>query len=262
VKRRMPLLPHRRPALARVAERQPLICALALVAVWGGPIFAYAAFIEMDLDSALLYHGAMAAFVVLLLTWLGWWREAGFCRWRNPGLLILPAAMVVAYYRGVALSGVLTLTTFGLLALLISFQEEAWHRGIILRALVPAYGVKRAAAVGAVLFAAVHVVQMFHNASVGASLFRAVSAGILGYILTVVRLRTGSIWPGMLLTCLLQYVLLLGRGGLVNTGLLPMSPHQLGIKVLTTLVVFAWAVRTLRRLPTEPVLLPQSAQAS
>ena len=76
-----------------------------------------------------------------LLTWLGWWHEAGFnrpSRWRNLHLLLFPLLVVaVVLSGGVFVSGPGDLFSTLLAVLAAVFVEELIFRGLVFRALAP-----------------------------------------------------------------------------------------------------------------------------
>jgi membrane protease YdiL (CAAX protease family) len=143
-------------------------------------------------------YGILAIiFAAILLTWLGWWREAGFTtRWRNLPLALPPLAIAA-----IALSdGVRVPDGFGqILALLVTtgiaaFAEEIVFRGVMWRALIHR-GPILAAALTAVLSG---IVAYGINATGGpvpeARFITALTlCGSFAY--AAIRWRTASIWP-------------------------------------------------------------------
>lgn len=143
-------------------------------------------------------YGVLAiVFAAALLTWLGWWREAGFnSRWRNLHLALPP--LVIA---GLALSdGIRIPDGFGqILALLVTtavavFAEEIVFRGLMWRALV-----KRGPFLAAALTAVLSGIVVYGINATGGPVpeARFITALTLcgGFAYAAIRWRTASIWP-------------------------------------------------------------------
>ncbi|MGC9670297.1 lysostaphin resistance A-like protein [Planosporangium sp. 12N6] len=151
---------------------------------------------------------ALAAAVTALLAATRRWRTAGFTAGvREPGLLWLPAAVaLVPLVGGVQLPGT------GLLAVLVAgyaatgFVEEALFRGLILGVLRP-LGVWPAVLVSSALFAAAHLPNMLFGQAPAITLAQAVGTFCFGVGYAALRLRTGSVWPLMILHFLTDLLL-------------------------------------------------------
>lgn len=151
-----------------------------------------------------------------LLGRLGWWRTAGFTRpARSRDLwsflpLLLPVALSVAAgveFRGLAL-------TLGLLgsALLIGFTEEAIFRGLMLTAL-RARGMWTAVIITSALFGGSHALNLLSGKSGAEILIQVGYALAVGFAFAAVALRTGLIWPLVLVHALIDFSSFLGREG-------------------------------------------------
>jgi membrane protease YdiL (CAAX protease family) len=155
----------------------------------------------------------MAVLAIVLLTGLGWWRAAGFygpVRWRALPALWLPALVALLPVAGI-LAGAFPvpsadqLVVWGVLYFILAFQEEALNRGVILNAFLPS-GRLRAVLLAALLFGLSHVsaiVQGQHVLMAVVNMIAAFSAGLLSAALL---LRTGTIWPLILIHLLFDYL--------------------------------------------------------
>lgn len=208
----------RSPALAFI-ERRPI---LAAVTLWIADVILS---IGVQLSIKALFPGARADYLalfplvlvpVLLLTWLGWWHEAGFnspSSWRNLALLWLPAllVLVVPLVRGLKPVAVATVTTLSLGYLLVGFREESLYRGLMLRVLQP-IGPVRAVILAGVLFGAAHLGNFLIRSNPALVMAQIVGATCFGIAMGALRLRTGTIWFLILIHALsdlfLQYTLL------------------------------------------------------
>src|SRR5207237_8677762 len=103
-----------------------------------------------------------------ILTWLGWWRAAGFTplrHWRRLrvlwllGLLLLLPAL--SLFRGIHLDSTTAILLTGYVVLATA-TEELFYRGIVLRATI-GYGVVPAALISSVLFGSSHVNNFFSS---------------------------------------------------------------------------------------------------
>ncbi|HLN64788.1 MAG TPA: CPBP family intramembrane glutamic endopeptidase [Symbiobacteriaceae bacterium] len=189
-----------------------------------------------------------------LLTWRYGWTEAGFngpARWRHLHLTLLPLLAVAMALWNAGVPAWHGLWMPLLLALVVAFQAEAWHRGLVLGALVRQVGPRRAVGWSALLFCGSHLVYLLGSAP-GALLVKVAAAGICGFILAVLRLRTGTIWPGLLLSAGFHLSLYLGRVDAASTGLEPVPGQWLALQAFLGLLVFACATRWVRLLPDGP----------
>lgn len=156
-----------------------------------------------DLRSSQNLYGLMSALLaVVLLTGLGWWREAGFdrpSRMRNPLLLLFPLLVcALSFLGGVSIRGP-ALFASALLSILITvFAEEVLYRGIFWRVLAPK-GVVRAMVVTSLLSAAFFIVGSSPAAPWPETVYLSVLTFCTGFTYAALRWRTASIWPPILI---------------------------------------------------------------
>jgi membrane protease YdiL (CAAX protease family) len=234
-----------------IPERHPLLFVLVLLLVWVVPDWTLSGNAAGSLRLAALRQAVLLLLAAGLLTWLGWWNEAGFNgpgQWRHLRVALIPLFGVALFLRTADLPAGGTLALYGGLTLLIAMQEEAWHRGILLRTLVGSFGRRRAAALSAVLYGAVHAVYIFQEAP-AITLIRAFGAGLCGFILAALRLRTRTIWPGVLISWLFYAGALLGQRLPRGDGLLPDSAERLAVQALLVVVIFGCAHLWMRAVP-------------
>jgi membrane protease YdiL (CAAX protease family) len=234
-----------------IVERYPLLFVLVLLLAWVLPDWALSQRSAESLRFALVQQAVMGASAAALITWLGWWREAGFNgpdRWRHVRVTLIPLFGVAMLLRGIGQPSLQAVALYGLLALLTAFQEEAWHRGVLLRTLLPVFGRRRSAALSALLFGAVHAVYLFDEAP-GITLIRAFGTGLCGFTLAALRLRTRSIWPGMLVSWLFYAGTFLSRGVPRGEDLLPPPANRLALQAFLVVVIFGCARRWMRAVP-------------
>ncbi|GAA2392373.1 CPBP family intramembrane glutamic endopeptidase [Dactylosporangium salmoneum] len=150
----------------------------------------------------------LAAAVTALLAATNGWRTAGFtAAVREPRLLWLPAVIAL-----VPLAGGVHLPGAGLLAVLVvgyaatGFVEEALFRGAILGTLRPA-GAWPAVLISSALFAVAHLPNMLFGQAPAITVAQAVGTFCFGVGYAALRLRTGSVWPLMVLHFLTDLLL-------------------------------------------------------
>jgi membrane protease YdiL (CAAX protease family) len=187
----------------------------------------------------------------LFMVWyLGWWQKAGYAtlgRVADLPLFLLPAAMAFLPLLEVAEptpGG--TVILFILLSIVVALAEETFFRGLILQALRPA-GVMTAVILSSLLFALPHLLN-----SVGGiwdpvfTLADTFAAFGIGIAFAALVLRTGSIWPPIVLHALINAIALSSLGSLTVP---PQSPEQLAGTLVAGAVMAAYGLFLLRRVP-------------
>ncbi len=169
----------------------------------------------------------VALIVVFPLTLLRWWPESGITRGINGrGLLLclFPAALIVGPTL-LAAPGILgdasasILVAAIVLSLLIGFAEETMFRGLLMRCLLPR-GIWPAVLFSTLCFTLIHLSNLLGSDSWGYVFGQLVLTFGSGALFAALRLRTGSLWP-----CILIHA---GRDvvGLVALGLNPLTFHD------------------------------------
>jgi len=250
----------RRSRMQHLAQQYPWHMAAAAVLLSSPPGWLL---FGLGARAGLLHHAVLAVLGALTLTALGWWGEAGVsrpARWRNLHLATVPLlAVAVCFPRQVQVDG-LQFLPYAFLALLIALQREVWYRGILFRALVPVYGPRQTVVLTALLFAAPQAADLLAGAAPGVTLVKTLAAGLLGYVLGALRLRTRSIWPGALVAALFHLAIFLERFQYAGE-MLPDASHRLGIQVLMGLLVYASARLWMRRANDEAPAEAPAAEA-
>lgn len=148
----------------------------------------------------------LALIVILPVALLRWWPEVGLARGVNGrGILLclLPALLIVgpellALPLVVGNATALILIVSLVLSLLVGFAEEGMFRGVILCSLLPR-GIWPAVLLSSLCFASVHLTNLLGGASWGYIFNQLISTAGVGVLFAALRLRTGSLWPGILL---------------------------------------------------------------
>ena len=175
----------------------------------------------------------VAAFVFLSL--LRWWRQTGFTkgiRGKDVPVCLFPTLLTLFIAFG-ALSPFIfglmkisldRLVFVAIYACLIGVAEESIFRGIILQTLLPK-GVLRALFLSTLLFALLHVGNLFAGLSWGYILGQVLNAFGGGIAYAVMRVRTGSIWPAVILHSLTDF----GALTLITTTGVPQPTLLIGL---------------------------------
>ena len=191
----------------------------------------------------------------LFMVWyLGWWQRAGYAflgRITDLPLYLLPAAVAfLPLFEVTTPTSSGTVAIFVMLSLVVALAEETFFRGLILQSLRPA-GVLPAVLVSSLLFALPHLLN-----SLGGmwdpvfTLVNTFAAFGIGIVFSALVLRTGSIWPPIVLHALINAI---GFSVLGSLTVPPQSPEQLAATVVAGVVMAAYGLFLLRGLPREPV---------
>ena len=206
------------------AERHPLwfvaLLELAVIVVYliVGTITHFTRLSDEGVSS--IATAVLSVLAVGLLSALGWWRTVGFRRAVRPLDLLwfLPLLLPVMLNLVVGLefrSLVLTIELL-LISLLIGAAEETIYRGLMLNTL-KVRGPWTAAIVTSVLFGLSHSLNLLSGKSGTEILIQVAYALAIGFGFAAVALRTGLLWPLILVHALIDFTSFLGRTGLSPT---------------------------------------------
>lgn len=154
-----------------------------------------------------LYGVLALALAAVVLTLLGWWREAGFRRprWRKLYLILFPLAVCAfALSDGFLLPDAGPLVTGLLVVFIAALGEEAIFRGLLWRAFIPR-GPLQTVILTSALTGALYLARSTNDALPEAIRLTTVAAcGAVTY--GAIRWRTASIWPAVFVHAALAYV--------------------------------------------------------
>lgn len=149
--------------------------------------------------------GAASLFLLVLVLVFRWWGEVGLTQGPQRGTLkvIWPWLLFLALFAFSALGAGMppaTVTLFILAnTLMVGWSEEVMFRGIMLRGLFRSGGIWVAILGSSALFGAMHVLNVFLTGDLRGAVIQAGAALLSGVFLAAVRLRTGSLWTGIVL---------------------------------------------------------------
>lgn len=178
--------------------------------------------------------GAASLFLLVLVVLCRWWREVGLAKGPQRGSLrvIWPWLLFLVLFTLSALNAGLPPASIALFilanTLLVGWSEEVMFRGIMLRGLFRSYGIWVAILGSSVLFGAMHVLNVFLTGDLRGAVLQAVAAFLSGVFLAAVRLRTGSLWTGIVLHGLWDAGTFLVAAGGTGAAATPAAPTALG----------------------------------
>ena len=207
----------------------------------------------MTRAAELVLEIALALVVVMVLVRRRAWRRVGFRRLSTvrdlrfywvplfPVLPVLPAALAALPRTAVA-----DLALLVALAALVGFVEEVVFRGLLLRWLVPR-GLWWAAVVSSLAFGVAHFVNLLVGDDLGATLVQVGYASALGFAFAAVALRTGVLWPLVIIHALMDVVGFLtvaetAPTGITGSDVVPPALYAVGFVVYGSLVLRAMRV--------------------
>jgi len=192
-----------------------LVAWLALV--WGSQRLEAARHISLDeLVSRRISVGFVIAPMLLLAAVAVFkWRDVGLSRprsWRSLLILWLPCLYVVITFALALAAGLPAATTTGIILVnttLVGVSEELLFRGVLFSGARAQMSVWNAVWFSSLLFGAAHASNGFLTGDFHAAAAQAVAAAMTGVYLAAVRLRTGSLYPGMVIHGLWDFAVLL-----------------------------------------------------
>ena len=244
-------------------ERPYVLTGAVVLAVAVVTVAAGVTRMVLDLPSENVELGAevvLALLVAVVVTRMGWWRHVGFRRlvplrdlrlfWIPlfPVLPALPAALATIGEQAVGVGGLGRLGFWLILAVLVAFVEEVAFRGLILRALAPR-GVWRAAVISSVLFGLMHAVNLLFGAQPAQTLLQMGSATALGFGFAAVALRTGTLWPLVVIHALIDVAGFAAADGATGTAV---TGTDLVVAAVYAVMFLGYGALVLRTVPRPP----------
>jgi membrane protease YdiL (CAAX protease family) len=148
---------------------------------------------------------AASLFLLVVVLAFRWWHEVGLAQGPQRGTLkvIWPWLLFLALFAANALTAGLppVAVTLFILAntMLVGWSEEVMFRGVWLRGLFRSFGIWAAILGSSLIFGAIHVLNVFLTGDLRGAVLQAGAAFLSGVFLAAVRLRTGSLWTGIVL---------------------------------------------------------------
>ncbi len=231
-------------------QRHPyLFTGILALTVVGAFIISGALTRRLGLPKQSLY---LIGFVILtvislaLLARMRWWKEIGFRPLREYHLLWLPALPLIVtlfefFWGGSKSVPAATMVFLLVLTALNGFVEEVFYRGLMLRALV-AKGIWRALAVPSLLFALTHLMNFLAGWNPERIVWQLGYSFALGFGWAAFALRTGTIWPLILIHFLNNFFSLWGADSLIQTADLSLVSRVIMLSYMAAFTVYGIVV--------------------
>ena len=141
--------------------------------------------------------------VLLLFAVVAWqrWRDIGLNKLASARSLLLTWLPLLYIVVGLGLAVVFGLPPVGVLlwvlfnSLLVGLSEELMFRGVLLQAFRHTVSIWPAVWLTTLAFGAIHMLNVFLTGDLRAASIQSVAAALSGLLFIALRLRTGSLWP-------------------------------------------------------------------
>ena len=218
-------------------RKRPFLTSLIIYVIWtalvlGGGILATGG--SGSLDDLVRYHimphfllvPILLLVVIFLLKWVP---EVGLKRVANPRdlwILWLPVLYLLVFVASAALTGFSGLGDgviwFVLInTLLVGINEELMFRGVLFYGSGARFGLLWTVVLTAVLFVSVHILNGFITGDFSNAMIQAAGAALSGVWYAALRFRLGSVFPGMILHWLWDFLTFLGGSILLASLITP-----------------------------------------
>ena len=161
----------------------------------------------------------LAAIGAIIISGKKWWTSIGFRRARSGWhfwFFLVPLLPVFENISaGVNVTSLYDAALFFILAIMVGFFEETFFRGLMLRP-IALLGKWRAAIITAVVFGLMHSLNLLSGFNPGVVLVQMSYASAIGFTYAALVLRTGMIWPLMLLHFLTDFTGFMALGELMQ----------------------------------------------
>lgn len=151
----------------------------------------------------------ISIFAIILLSTLGWWREAFFVppsKWKMwvPFLPLLLLPILSALVSDFNVSDPVQIAFFALYTLVVGFAEEAIVRGLMLRTLRPK-GLMQAVFLSSLIFGLMHLANLMMGTDLGSTITQVIYATLIGIAFAGTLEAGGSIWPLIIIHALVDF---------------------------------------------------------
>ena len=192
---------------------------------------------------------------IVLILFILWWFKLRFKHANYTGVLVLQNFGRACLFAlpGLVFVGI---NVFGfdpecfkvgivLLGFVPAFTEEILFRGMIIPNFMRLFngpkGIWISLFVSSFIFGLIHVANVFAGADLGTSIFQAGYAFCLGLLFASIFIRTGNLWPCIILHGLIDAFAMMAPEA-VNQGAVQTQAFSWGIEVIPTIVVCAFFI--------------------
>ena len=143
---------------------------------------------------------AAGGFILAVVLWQGWhdvalnrWPEAKAWRLTWLPMIYIVAALAGATFFGLPPASVLVIILIN--TMLVGFSEELMLRGALLQGFRHTVSIWPAVLLTSLAFGAMHSLNVFVTGDLWSALLQSCAAFLSGIVFIALRLRTGSLWP-------------------------------------------------------------------
>lgn len=187
----------RRHAIALIA----FVCWLAITIIGGNIANGGETSLLEGVQAGIGWAWAAAGgFILAVVLWQGW-NDVGLNRWpeaRAWRLTWLPMVYIVIALGAATVFGLPPATALLIIlvnTILVGFSEELMLRGAVLQGFRHTVSIWPAVMLTSVAFGAMHSLNVFVTGDLWAALLQSCAAFLSGIVFIALRLRTGSLWP-------------------------------------------------------------------
>lgn len=147
---------------------------------------------------------AASAFILAVVVWQRW-RDVGLCKPTQPGnlwLAWLPLLYIVCGFLVTCLLGLPPISVLCWVFIntcFVGFSEELMFRGVLMQAFRRSVSIWQAVLLMSLIFGVIHSLNVFTTGNLKNSLIQSAAAFLSGLFFIALRLRTGSLWPSIIL---------------------------------------------------------------
>jgi membrane protease YdiL (CAAX protease family) len=151
-----------------------------------------------------------AGFILAVVLWQGW-HDVALNRWADVKgwrLTWLPMIYITAALGFAAFMGLPPATALLIIlvnTLLVGFSEELMLRGAVLQGFRHATSIWSAVLLTSIAFGAMHSMNVFVTSDLKGALVQSCAAFLSGLVFIALRLRTGSLWPPIIVHALWDF---------------------------------------------------------
>lgn len=207
------------------------------------------------------------SFILAVVLWQKWTDVglASFPQPRSLRLIWLPmiyivCALALATFLGLPPAGILFLILIN--TLLVGFSEELMFRGALLQGFRRATSIWPAILLTSVVFGAIHSLNVFITGDLKAALIQSSAAFLSGLVFIALRLRTGSLWPPIIVHGLWDFAtfVLAAASPTAGQSVAEAAPHMAGgiaqyvpiLFVLPNAIYGLWLMRHVGKTHADP----------
>jgi membrane protease YdiL (CAAX protease family) len=213
------------------------------------------------LSEGVAWNLLLSLAVLAVATRVFGWRDLGFRLpplWLALRLLWFPALMLLPIFALALAIGLPPPHAIGFLALntiLVALSEEWMFRGILFRAMSARRQLWPALLLTSAIFGSIHVLNGFTYANLSQSAVQAVAATMTGLLLGALMIRSGSIWPSVVLHMTWNFGLILVSFEAASQPqpLQPFSLQTLFVGVAIVMPNLLYALFLMRKVQSAPV---------